>query len=93
MKIDLDGLRPLLEVALDRAVPELELDTHLYTDAGMDSMGAVALVVEIDRRFKVRLPEEEIPNLHTARQYLAAIEARVAGRPGEAVSESVSAHA
>lgn len=41
------------------------MDANMYTDLGMDSLQAVALVVEIEREFGVRIPEEDIPNLPT----------------------------
>jgi acyl carrier protein len=74
MPVTFEELLPLLEIALDREAPEIEINTNLYTEAGMDSMGAVALVVEIERTFKVRLNEDLIPELHTPQQYLNAIQ-------------------
>ncbi len=78
MSATFETLRGLIWTALDREADDLTLDTNLYAEAGLDSMGAVALVVEIEREYGVRLLEEEIPELQTPRQLLDAI-ARLGG--------------
>ncbi len=63
--LSLEALHDIVEIALDREVPELTPDVNLYTDIGMDSFGAVAMVVEIQRKYSVRIPDGEIANLQT----------------------------
>jgi acyl carrier protein len=65
--ITLDGLRAVIAVAMDRDVPPLKPELDIYQDLGMDSIGAVAMVVEIQRRYNVRIPEEEVPHLSTSK--------------------------
>lgn len=71
--LDLDELRQIVEIAMDQEVAEFGMDMDLYEDIGMDSMGAVAMVVEIQRRFRVRLKDEEVPDLRTPRSLLLRI--------------------
>lgn len=70
-----EDLLPSIEFALDRPAPELTPDTHLYEHAGMDSMGAVALVVEVQRCFRVRIADERVRSLMTPRQWIDHINA------------------
>lgn len=64
---DMQELKEVIEIALDREVAQFGPDTHLYEELGMDSIGAVAMVVEIQRRFRVRIDEAAIPHLLTPR--------------------------
>lgn len=65
-----ENFLPSIEFALDRPAPDLTPDTHLYEQAGMDSMGAVALVVEVQRCFRVRIADERVRELMTPRQWI-----------------------
>lgn len=54
----LDEIRDDKEIAITQ-------DMNIYLDLGLDSLQAVALAVEIERRAGVRVPETVIPTLHT----------------------------
>jgi len=73
MQCQLEDIFDFVEIAMDEPVQNLQLDTHLYEELGMDSIGAVAMVVEIQRRYGVRLPEELIPTLMSPSMYIDAI--------------------
>ena len=49
----------------DVGADEVATSDHLYERVGMDSLGAVAMVVEIQRAFGLAIPEAEIPRLVT----------------------------
>lgn len=76
--MNLETLKQLVEVAMDQEVKTLGADTDLYGELGMDSMGAVALVVEIQRRFHVRIQDEDMPQLRTPALMLDYINRRAA---------------
>lgn len=63
--LDIQELKAIIEIALDHEIAELPVDIHLYEELGLDSIGAVAMIVEIQRRFHVRIDEKEIPVLTT----------------------------
>ncbi len=63
--LDIQELKAIIEIAMDQEIPSLAPDVHLYEELGMDSIGAVAMIVEIQRRCHVRIDEKEIPNLTT----------------------------
>jgi acyl carrier protein len=72
MAADLQTMRAILEAALDDELPVKELNPshHLYEDLGMDSMAAVVMVVEIQKRMGVRIPDDEVPQLMTVQAVL-----------------------
>ncbi len=65
-------IRELLEAAADRAFPEITPDSNLR-EMGVDSLAMVSLVVEVQRRFGVRIPDEQVPNLDTPQAVAEAI--------------------
>lgn len=64
-RLTLDDLKEIIEIALDEPVDNLTLDSDFYEDLGMDSIGAVAMIVEIQRRTQVRIEETVAPTLRT----------------------------
>jgi acyl carrier protein len=78
--MDLNDLKQIIEIAMDQEVPVLDMNVDLYETLGMDSIGAVAMVVEIQRHFRVRIKDEDVPNLRTPTlllQYVNEASARV----------------
>lgn len=63
--LELDEMKDIIEIALDREIGPLTADVDLYQDLGMDSIGAVAMIVEIQRRFRVRINEQDVPGLRS----------------------------
>jgi acyl carrier protein len=76
----LGELREIVEIAIDSDIAIWELDTNLYSELGMDSIGAVAMVVEIQRRFGIRIPDEEISKLQTPRLILEHLQSTISGQ-------------
>jgi acyl carrier protein len=63
----------------------LELDTHELTDDGLfvddygaDSLRAIEILARIEKRYKVEIPQDELPNMTD----LAAVYEVVARRAG-----------
>lgn len=79
--LDILVLKSILEVAMDQELPSIAPETHFYDDLGMDSMGAVAMVVEIQRRLGVRIPDEEVPSLQTAESLIRSVNSRLSTVP------------
>jgi acyl carrier protein len=75
--MELTTIRELVEIGLDRKLDEFTLEHNFYTDLGLDSMGAIALFVELQRRTGIEISEEEAPNIQTGRQLEAFIAARL----------------
>ena len=71
--IDIAEIKEIVEIALDRELDEFSMDANFYEDYAMDSLGAVALVVEVQKRCDVRIPDERMPEARTGAQLKAII--------------------
>lgn len=78
-----DDVKEILEIALDRDLDEFSMDANFYTDYQMDSLAAVALVVEVQKRYGVRIPDGRMPKVLTGTQLKANVEEIMAMTPEE----------
>jgi 1-acyl-sn-glycerol-3-phosphate acyltransferase len=74
-----------LEVRPGRSLPSLHLDTPLEEDIGLDSLGRVELMLRIQRRFGLRLPDEAAVGARTPRDLLRAMRSAPATGDGPEV--------
>jgi len=42
---------------------EINPDAHLVEDLGMDSMMALEILAAIEKRFRIKIPEEDLPKI------------------------------
>ncbi len=54
----------------------LEDDQNLRVDLGLDSVDLVSIVSQVERRFRIRLTQEELPKLVTVGDVLDLLEAK-----------------
>lgn len=78
MELAIAAIKEIVEYALDRELAEFSMTADFYEQYMMDSLGAVALVVEVQKRCDVRIPDERMPQVRTGAQ-LAAIVAELSG--------------
>lgn len=71
----------MLELQPERARQRIGLDADLDRDLGFDSLSRVELLLRIERRLDVRLPEQVFNDAETARDLLEAIVAATSTRP------------
>jgi len=64
-----NNIKEIVEIALDKEkeIDEFNISANSYEDYEMDSLGALALLVETKKAFKVKLPEEKIPKILTGK--------------------------
>lgn len=67
-------IREIVETAVDDELDSFSMEGNFYEDYGMDSLGAISLVVEVQKRYKVRLPDKRMPDIRTGNQLVAAIQ-------------------
>ena len=60
-----DEVRDLVTGILELEPGQIDADARLVEDLGMDSMMALEIVASIERKYKVKLPESELPNVKT----------------------------
>jgi acyl carrier protein len=58
-------IRQLIAEIIEMEPDQIDPDAHLVEDLGMDSMMALEILAGIEKRFKIELPEEELPNIST----------------------------
>lgn len=53
-------------------VPEdkLTLDADFFTDLGVDSLKAIEIVAAFEKKYRMVIPEEDIPKIRTIKQIL-----------------------
>ncbi|MEA5445919.1 AMP-binding protein [Gammaproteobacteria bacterium AB-CW1] len=59
-----------------RPVPELDRDTDLEAEAGLDSLGRVELMLRVEKRFGVSVPDEEAVGAKTPADLIRALQER-----------------
>lgn len=56
----------------------LNLDAHLVEDVGMDSMMALEILATVEKRFRIRIPEDNLPKMTTMNRIVAIAQQYVA---------------
>jgi acyl carrier protein len=46
---------------------EISLDTHFYNDLEIDSIKAIEITVAIEKKYKISVRDEDVPNITTVR--------------------------
>ena len=49
---------------------KLTLDADFFTDLGVDSLKAIEIVAAFEKKYKIIIPEKDIPKIRTLRQVL-----------------------
>lgn len=62
--IDQD-VRTIIAEIIEMDPDKIEGDAHLVEDLGMDSMMALEILATLEKKFKIKLPEEELPKITT----------------------------
>ena len=58
-------VRDLIADIIEMDPQQIDLDAHLVEDLGMDSMMALEILASLEKKFKIRIPEEELPKITT----------------------------
>jgi acyl carrier protein len=61
---------------------------HLRDDLGLDSVAIIELLFEIEERFKLQIPDQDLPGLSTVGTVAAYVQRRLAESKAESKSES-----
>lgn len=61
---------------------------HLRDDLGLDSVAIIELLFEIEERFKLQIPDQDLPGLSTVGTVAAYVQRRLAELKAESKSES-----
>ncbi|MEJ2688129.1 MAG: acyl carrier protein, partial [Gammaproteobacteria bacterium] len=64
-----------------RTPPAVTLDTQLERELGLDSLGRIELMLRLEQRFNVAIPEESAMDAQTPRALLAALDSSAISPP------------
>ena len=67
-------IRNLIAEIIELEPDEIKDEAHLVEDLGMDSMMALEILASIEKRFKIQIPEEELPNIVSVNNAVAIAE-------------------
>jgi acyl carrier protein len=62
MKVD---LRKLISEISENPLEEIKDDSKFFEDLGINSMMALEIVASIEKKYKVVIPETDIPNIRS----------------------------
>jgi acyl carrier protein len=71
----------LLEADTGEKHSDLDDNSNLREGLGLDSVDVVSIVSQIERRFRIRLTQQELEKLVTVADVLQLLESKVAARP------------
>jgi acyl carrier protein len=71
----------LLEADTGEKHQDLEDATNLREGLGLDSVDVVSIVSQIERRFRIRLTQQELEHLVTVADVLGMLESKLAAGP------------
>ncbi len=69
----------LLEADTGEKYPDLDDHTNLREGLGLDSVDVVSIVSQIERRFRIRLSQQELEKLVTVADVLDLLETKFTG--------------
>ena len=65
-----EDIREIVAEIIEVDPEEIGNDTNLVTDLGTDSMMALEILATIEKKYKLVIPEKELPNMITLSQIL-----------------------
>ena len=60
-----------------QAGAELTATSHIVADLGIDSLGVMEVVADLEDKFKIRIPDEALREVNTVADVAKAIEVRL----------------
>ena len=70
-----ENVKEIIVDTLSLDADEIKLESDLINDLGIDSLDVMELVMAIDEKCNVTIPDEEIPNLTTVEAIVNYIDA------------------
>ncbi len=58
-------VKALIADIIEMDPDQIDSDAHLVEDLGMDSMMALEILAAIEKKYKLQIPEEELPKITT----------------------------
>ena len=65
-----DDIRNLVAGILELEPSQIDGEARLVQDLGMDSMMALEIIASLEKRYKIRLPEQELQEVKTLQRVI-----------------------
>ncbi len=72
-----EKIADIIAKQLDISADEITEDTNIMEDLEADSLDVVEMLMEVEDKIGVTVPDEEIPNLKTVRDLVEYVEANI----------------
>jgi acyl carrier protein len=69
----LQEITQLISDVTGRSLEELKPDANFWNDLGVDSIKAIEITVAIEKKYKIRVRDEQIPKITTVQQAVEAV--------------------
>lgn len=66
-----DEIKEFVSEIIEVPVEQLDSDADLFKDLNIDSLKAIEIVAAFEKKYRIIIPEEDIPNIRTIRQIIA----------------------
>ena len=74
-KVSLENeIKELVSGVTGLPVSKLKTEADLFNELGIDSLKAIEIVAAFERKYRVVVPEKEIPNIRSIKQIAALAE-------------------
>jgi acyl carrier protein len=76
-----DVVKDLIAAELRVNREDLCPDTHLMKDLGADSLDALNIALRLEEAFKIKIPDDAIPNFLTVKDIVRGVGEHLGGKP------------
>lgn len=63
-----EEIKKLVAEIIEVPIEKIEPETDLFTDLGVDSLKAIEIVAAFEKKYRIIIPEKDIPKIRNLRQ-------------------------
>lgn len=82
-------VRSMIAEILEKDPEEIKPDSRLVEDLGMDSLKALEILVAVEKKYKITIPEQKLPELNTLNATIAVAKEFLAKKEGDTAQSKV----
>jgi len=71
-------IREIIAEIIEKDSKDITLDAHLFEDLGADSMMALEILAAMEKKYRVVVPEDKLPELTSLRKIMDLVESLTA---------------
>lgn len=66
-------IKKLIADIIEMDATQIDPDAHLVEDLGMDSMMALEILAALEKRYRLRIPESDLPKITTVNRAIELV--------------------